>query len=235
MASEYLMKKYKDVKPDEERVLTKAEQRRNWWYYHKWYVAGGILAGAFCLSILWSILGIGRVYPDVSIAYISSIPLTEDTVEALRSGFAEKTPDLNGDGQVVVNLNQYVSYVPEDQYMDSEMILFSQATQVQMVADISECTSYFFLLEDPHGFQEMSNVLCNLDGSLPPDGDVSADGKYLLWSDCPELAGMELGEAEPLISKLAFARRGFWNKKTVDNPEGCAALWDSLTAGAVTP
>ena len=38
MASEYLKKKYQDVKPDAPVELTPAEKRRNWWYYNKWYV-----------------------------------------------------------------------------------------------------------------------------------------------------------------------------------------------------
>ena len=43
MASEYLKKKYKDVKPDVKRELTPAEKRKNWWHYHKWHVAAAVV------------------------------------------------------------------------------------------------------------------------------------------------------------------------------------------------
>ena len=41
------------------------------------------------------------------------------------------------------------------------------------------------------------------------------------------------GEAVRLVSGLYLARRGFWTEKTAAYPEGCAALWEKLTEGAV--
>jgi len=38
---------------------------------------------------------------------------------------------------------------------------------------------------------------------------------------------------QKLVSHLYLARRGFWGRKTVDNPGECAALWDVLTEGVV--
>lgn len=228
MASEYLLKKAKEeVKTQEVRVLTKAERRRNWWNYHKWHVVIGVLL-VLCLGdILWNASGNGEVKPDYTIAYVGSTPLSEETAEALRSGFAALSSDLNGDGEVHVVLEQYVSVNTGG----SDSLYYAQAAQVQLVADITECTSYFFLLEDPAWFQQATSVLCNLDGSLPRDGDLSPDGKYLLWGDCPMLAQMELGTAGETVSQLAFARRGFWSEKTAANAAGCAALWDMLTEG----
>lgn len=231
MASEYLLKKYKDVKPDEVRELTKEEKRRNWWLYHKWHVVIAVLLVVCIGDILWNALGIGTIKPDYSIAYVGSMPLSEETAEALRSGFAALSPDLNGDGKVAVELQQYVSVNTGD----SDSLYYAQAAQVQLVADITECKSYFFLLEDPAGFQETTSALRNLDGSLPTEGDLTPDGKYVLWVDSPRLTQMELGAAQETVSKLAFARRGFWTEKTVPNAAGCDALWDVLTEGAKKP
>ena len=69
MASEYLLKKYKDVKPDEERELTPKEKRQNWWYYHKWHVVIGFILLLICLDLGKSALHIGEVKPDLQIAY----------------------------------------------------------------------------------------------------------------------------------------------------------------------
>lgn len=231
MASEYLLKKYQDVKPDEVRELTKEEKRRNWWHYHKWHVVIAAVLALCAGNILWNILGIGEIKPDYSIAYVGSVPLSEETAEALRSGFAELSPDLNGDGNVAVELQQYVSVNTGD----SDTLYYAQAARVQLVADITDCKSYFFLLEDPAGFQEATSALCNLDGSLPADGDLTPEGKYVIWGDCPVLAQIELGTAQETVSRLSFARRGFWTEKTVPNAAACDALWECLTEGAKKP
>lgn len=232
MASEYLLKKAREeAKPNEVRVLTKEEKRRNWWHYHKWHVAIAVLLAVCIGNILWNALGIGKVKPDYAIAYVGSTPLSEEIAGALRDGLAAISPDLNGDGKVAVELQQYVSVNTGD----SDSLYFAQAERVQLVADITECKSYFFLLEDPAGFQEATSALRNLDGSLPVDGDLTPDGKYVIWGDCPVLAKIELGAAQETVSQLAFARRGFWTEKTVPNAAECDALWESLTEGAKKP
>lgn len=231
MASEYLLKKYQDVKPDEVRELTKEEKRRNWWHYHKWHVVIAAVLALCAGNILWNALGIGKVKPDYSIAYVGSTPLSAETAGALRDGLAAISPDLNGNGKVTVELQQYVSVNTGD----SDSLYFAQAARVQLVADITDCKSYFFLLEDPAGFQEATSALRNLDGSLPADGDLTPDGKYVIWGDCPLLARIELGNEQETVSHLAFARRGFWTEKTVPNAAECNALWDMLTEGAKKP
>lgn len=226
MASEYLLKKAKEsVKPEEPRVLTKAERRRNWWHYYKWHVGIGILLVLISGSILMNALGIGQVKPDYTIAYVGSMPLSAETETALVEGFTALSPDMNGDGKVTVSLQQYTAVDTGD----SDTLYYAQAAQVQLVADITDCVSYFFLLEDPASFQEATSVLCNLDGSLPPDGNLSPDGKYVLWGDCPVLAQMDTGTD---LSHLAFARRGFWTEKTASNSEACGELWETFTEGA---
>lgn len=232
MASEYLLKKAREeAKPNEVRVLTKEEKRRNWWYYHKWHVVIAAVLALCAGNILWNALGIGKVNPDYSIAYVGSTPLSEETAAALRDGLAAISPDLNGDGKVAVELQQYVSVNTGD----SDSLYFAQAAQVQLVADITDCKSYFFLLEDPAGFQEATSALRNLDGSFPADGDLTPDGKYVLWGDCPVLAGIELGNAQEAVSRLSFARRGFWTEQTVPNAAECDALWEELIEGAKKP
>lgn len=232
MASEYLIKKAKEeTTPEEIHTLTKREKRRNWWEYHKWHVVIAAVLAVCVGNLLWNALGIGEAKPDYCVSYVGSTPLSEETAQALRTGLGAISPDMNGDGEVTVELQQYVSVNTGD----ADALSYAQAARVQLVADITDCKSYFFLLEDPAGFQEATSALCNLDGSLPPDDDLTPDGKYVLWGDCPVLAEMELGAAKETISRLCFARRGFWTEKTVPNAPACDALWDTLTEGAKVP
>lgn len=239
MASEYLKWKYRDVKPREKKELTPAEKRKTWWYYHKWRLAAGIvlvLAGA---GILRQVLGVGRVEPDFQFAYVGAYTLPDDTIAALEENLSALGADQNGDGQTAVSIRQYPLYNPDAQA--------AAAAQIQLMADLNQCDSTFFLLEDPERFQQDFHILCRLDGSLPEDGDRSADGTYLAWTACPLLATAEPGEyayellgetvrgsSNELASGLYLARRGFWTEKTAPYPEGCEALWNSLTEGAIS-
>lgn len=235
MASEYLKKKYQDVKPEEKRELTKEEKRKNWWYYHKWHVGIAVVLAAIVIDIAWNALS--RVEPDYKIAYVGTTRLPDETARALEAGFASLGEDLNGDGRTSAALTQYV-FSGEDPNT-------AMAAEVTLMADVMECESYFFLLEDPQWFQESYHTLCYLDGSLPAEGDDSAEGTCLAWTGCPVLAGMEMGNYtipmtdgegvvsnQKLVSHLYLARRGFWTEKTAEHEAGYQALWDRLTEGA---
>lgn len=238
MASEYLKKKYQDVKPEIKRDLTPAEKRKNWWHYYKWHVVAGAGLLAILGSIAWNALH--QVRPDYRIAYVGANALPDDTAAAVEACFAALGEDLNGDGSVLVQLVQYAASGD----IDAEA---TAAAEVKLLADLMECETYFFLLEDPERFQRNYHILRRLDGSLPEDGGNSAEGTYLAWDQCPVLAQMELGEyaypllggtasgsSNELVTGLYVARRGFWTEKSAPHPEGCEALWNKLTEGAVS-
>ena len=238
MASKYLMWKYRNVRPDQPRELTAKEKRANWWYYHKWHVAIGAVLVFVLGNILWSALGIGKVVPDYQLAYVGSSFLPADTVSALENALAGLGADANGDGQVVVKVNQFVS---ADSSGDANAAMYAYAATASLMADLDSCDSYFFLLEDPDTFQRNYKVLSRLDGTLPTDFDRDYESCYRLWADCPALAGLELGrytetvldqtvsgDNQELLSNLYLARRGFWDEKAVRNREECAALWAEL-------
>lgn len=222
MASEYYKWLARDVKPEQERVLTKAERRQNWWYYYKYHVLIGAVLVGICVSLLCSALGIGQTRPDYAVAYVGTAGLSEETVAALQAALAELGRDENGDGEVYVAVNQYVSYSTGD----SDSLYYAQAANAQLIADITSCDSYFFLLEDPEAFQKDTHALCRLDGTLPADDDYSAEGTCIPAADLPLLADA-LGADH---AGLFLARRGFWTDETTDHIDGCEALWNSLTA-----
>lgn len=238
MASEYLKWKYRDVKPRETRELTPAEKRKNWWHYHKWHVVIGAVLAGIGVSLVCNALGVGQTRPDYQVAYVGETVLPDDTAAAIENAFASLGEDLNGDGKVTVLLNQYPRDIEDPQA--------AMAIQVRLMADLSSYDSCFFLLDDPERFQQEYRSLSLLDGSLPEEGDYSAQGKYLPWDRCPVLAGLDLGEysynllgtevtgdSNELAAGLCLARRGVWTEKNTRYPEGCQALWAALTEGAL--
>lgn len=226
----------RDVKKEEERELTPKERRRNWWYYYKCWVLGGIVLLVILIQLAISALGIGKTYPDYQIAYVGSYPLPDATAQAVCAAMESLGEDLNGDGSVTVQLNQYAAGSAEA----------LAAAEVRLMVDLSECESYFLLLEDPDEFQRKQQCLALPDGGCPDVYDLTGMDKVFRWDALPALSSQALGQYEALIpgesllidnqellSGLYLGRRCFYaeNKNQVYSPEGCARLWDKITEG----
>lgn len=151
MASEYLKWKYRDVRPDTPVELTKKQRRRNWWHYHKWHVGIGTVALLIAGNLVWH--AVTQVRPDYQVAYAGAYPLSEEEAVSWESRLSALGTDCNGDGRVVVQLNQYPTGGSGDDLM------YAAAANVKLMADLDSCESYFFLLEDPEGFQADYEIL----------------------------------------------------------------------------
>lgn len=233
VASEYLKWKYRDVKPEEKRTLTKAEQRRNWWHYHKWQVIIGIVLLLIGLDIGKSVLHIGEVTPDLQIAYVGTNRLPEDTAAAIEAAFAQYAEDANHDGKVTVRLNQYPSVQNngDSSTVDTDNRYYAQASGITLMADLESCDSFLFLMEDYEAFQRDYQIL-----------EVTASPLAVQWCDLTGLssvdlgtyqdtvAGMEVtGSNNELVQHLWVARRGFWNDRTCSYPDQCVRLWEQIS------
>ena len=108
-------------------------------------------AAAVCIAgnLAWHALT--QVHPDYQIAYVAAAPLSEEETAAWEEKLAALGTDCSGDGKIVVRVNQYLSA--------GEDVMYAAAGNVRLMADLDACESYFFLLEDPDGFQEGYEVL----------------------------------------------------------------------------
>lgn len=211
MASEYLKKKYQDVKPDEPRVLTKKEKAANWWYYHKVHVLVGVvvllIVGFFVRDIR------ANVSPDYQIAYMGKTPLTEEAAAAVTAVIEPLCEDVNGDGTVKLVCSGY-----GDNLQDPS----AYAENMKLTAELAGGVHQIFLLEDPVAFQERYGVLMQKDGTAFSEGDDPKDCLCYPVGACPALQGMwEYGE-------VYLARRC----SREEDEAAVSALWDRLTADA---
>ncbi len=172
MASEYLKWKYRDVRPDKPVELTKKQRRQNWWHYHKWYVALGAVVVLIVASLVWH--AVTQVHPDYQVAYVGAYPLPEEEAAAWVERLSALGTDCDGDGKIVVQLNQYPSGG------SGEDAMYAAASNVKLMADFDSCESYFFLLEDPEAFQKSYDI-------LEEDWFPAEDGLFLarrtFWED----------------------------------------------------
>lgn len=226
---------------EQKKQYTRRQRLGNWFYYNKLWLLVGLILLWIIGSMLWNVLGIGQTDPDYIISYVGRLKLPQDCVDALEGALAQFGEDLNGDGEVVIKLNQHV--VTDNSYADN--VTYSYGAEITVLADITEGESHFFLLEDPVDFQLSFQVLANLDGSIPADGDFEALDKVFRWADCPELASLKLGayedsylditetgEIQDLLKDLYLGRRYYVGNSTSDYLEAYEALWDILTEGA---
>lgn len=230
------------IQSENSENLAGIEKWKNWWHYYKWYVICAILLLGIACNLIGNALGLWKKSPDFQFAYIGEAELPPDTAAALEAAFAEAEAELNfpfsssgidfnGDGEVTVKLNQYINSA---QTADIDSVYSGYASEITLIGDISNCDSYFFLMDDPESFQREFQLLASSDGSCPDDTDYSIDGKVILWSDCPALSGIaEIVEAKApgsltFLSELYIGRRCFPTDAVSDNADKCGELWEFL-------
>lgn len=239
MASEYLLKKAKEQNVEPKRELTPKEKRKNWWDYNKWFVMIGLAAIVFAGYTIWNSVFNAPPKPDYQIAYVGEAGIPEGTLGALESALAEKGQDLNGDGQVVVEIKKYEF---SSQAEDPQTLMGNQA---RLIGDIFASEFFCYLMEDPASFQEQYGMLAYPDGRVPEEGMAPSDDLWLAWKDCPVLSEMDLGstslggvdqeiavENQRLLSELYIGRSVAMDGWEAGNMEGYAALWEAITEGA---
>lgn len=224
--------------PDTSGLSEKQKKWKNWWYYYKWYVICGVILLGIIINVVGSRLGLWTKTPDLQVAYVGKTQLPADTVSALEQAFSSLASDFNGDRAVIVQINQYITGT---QGAAPEVASYEYASEISLIGDISDCESYFFLMDDPDQFQQNFQLLACPDGSCPSDTDYSTETKVIPWPACPLLAEMDLGtysdsilgkEAsgsnQELLSGLFIGRRCFFTDNITKHADKCSDLWDSL-------
>ena len=236
-----------DQTPEPPREYTKAEKAANWWHYHWVAVVIGVAAVFFGGWIIKDT--VFQTRPDVQIAYVGTHELPVDTVNALQNALTPFCQDENGDGKVVVQVATYnVDFVVENESTDA---YYQMAGMTRLNGDLSSGSkTCIFLLEDPENFEKMTGALRYLDGTTPEDqDDAAADWQQMVyrWTDCPVLTGLDLGNFEGYtaldditdtnqnaLAHLYVGCRGVWDNDQAEAFADGFALWDTLTAGAVS-
>ena len=235
-----------DLAPRAEKQYTRKERWANWWDYNlKWVLLIGIAAAFVAYSFIGQYFFTTK--PDYNVAVVAPYYLPDDTVTALQEQLARYGEDLNGDGKTVVTLNVYtLDYSAGDTQTESDAYL-TMAGTTKLSTDVAGGLSSVFLLYDPAGFQESTGSLRYLDGTLPEAGSDSDWWNMVYrWTDCPVLAGLDLGEyradtthaqggdSQAYLADFYVGMRGAWNTGTEENLAGGEELWQALTAGAVS-
>ena len=160
--------------------------------------------------------------PDLQIAYVAASRLPEEQLEALREIFVYFGQDINQDGAVTVQINQYTDLDSADYY----------SGQIQLITDLQSNQSFIFLLDDPVSFQQNHIALAPLDGSEPREAveDASLIAFDLSSLQAPEALQQQFDTLKGL-EHLYLARRYIYTEYT-DAPTQLGEWiqwWERLT------
>ena len=167
-----------------DKPLTEQEQKKrsraNWWYYHWGIVA---VAAVLVISVVYVAHGLlTTVDPDYTIAVVTAESLPDEAVQSLQTALEQYADDANGDGTVIVQVNNYTwSANASLTDMNAQM-----AGATQMNTDLANGESKIWIIEDPEGFEQAYGALSEKLGADWQDALIP-------WQNQPTLSGLDLG------------------------------------------
>ena len=127
---------------------------QNFWFYYKIPFLVG-LAVVFILGYL-TVQKHTTVQPDYHIGLVRTVPCTDMELQGLKDTFTATGQDLNGDGEVLVQIHTY--YVNLEDPAENAGVANADTIQALDAALIGN-VSGIFLLEDVAAFQTVTNNL----------------------------------------------------------------------------
>ena len=205
-----------------EKPLTAQEQKKrsraNWWYYN-WGIV--TVAAMVIVGVAYVAHGLlTTVDPDYTVAVVTAEALPDEAVQRLQTALADYAEDANGDGAVVVQVNNYTwSADAALTDMNGQM-----AGATQMNTDLANGESRLWILEDPEGFEQAYDALSEKLGE-------NWKTQLILWSQQSTLSNLDLGSYNTAAdgSQTVDVQRRFAGY-SVAVFDASDALWQALNS-----
>lgn len=173
----------------------------NFWYYNKIKLLVILISCGLVGGFIYEM--VTKVEPDYQIAVLTQQSYPAALTEGMGTYLAQFGEDLDGDGQVVVQVNAYnIATGDSAQVTDPSMQMASVA---KFSVDLQEGESIIFLTDEASfkENQETRGLFSFLDGSnpsgvadeegiYPPVSDEDKAKMRIQWKDCKGLEGMTL-------------------------------------------
>ena len=205
-----------------DKPLTAQEQKKrfraNWWYYNWGIVA---VAAMVIVGVAYVAHGLlTTVDPDYTVAVVTAEALPDEAVQRLQTALADYAADANGDGAVIVQVNNYTwSADAALTDMNGQM-----AGATQMNTDLSSGESKIWILDDPEGFEQAY-------GALSENLGENWKTQLILWSQQSTLSNLDLGSYNTAAdgSQTVDVQRRFAGY-SVAVFDASDALWQALNS-----
>ena len=114
----------------------------NFWYYYKYHVLAGAFV-LFCVIVFVKDM-MAKVDYDYCISVIGNYPVQEEDTQVLQDWFEAHAEDLNGDGEIHVQIADY--YLPPEGEAGYDPQIYA-ASQTKLMVDLQEGTSMIYFLD----------------------------------------------------------------------------------------
>ena len=205
-----------------EKSLTAQEQKKrsraNWWYYNWGIVA---VAAMVIVGVAYVAHGLlTTVDPDYTVAVVTAEALPDEAVQRLQTALADYAEDANGDGAVIVQVNNYTW--SDDAALTDMNGQMAGATQ--MNTDLANGESKIWILDDPEGFEQAY-------GALREKLGENWKTQLILWSQQSTLSNLDLGSYNTAAdgSQTVDVQRRFAGY-SVAVFDASDALWQALNS-----
>ena len=152
--------------------------------------------------------------------------LTPEETQTLKDAVAAVAPDRNGDGQVLITVND-IQLDFRTESTDGAVMQAMASNIDKLHADLYNCQSCIFIMDDPEQLQANMEAL-----GLPQDGSPAPDADWqelvVPFRQSPALSSIEsLGQS---TDGLYLGRRASLTEADARALEGSDALWEALFA-----
>lgn len=211
-------------------LKTKKDKWDNFWFYHRTHVIVGVILALLAAYFIYDMAT--KTSPDYNVAVLSSAYVSTDAGNLLAEEMEKYGEDLNGDGQVIVQVN--IFQVAQGDDMDTADPQMQMASVVKFQGDVQMGESYIYLIDDLNflAYGAEAGLFKNLDGTVPVEGEeIDPEKMRLSMEDCKGLADTEIGQA---FSAYQFTLRDIRDDLVEENPDyyaGQQRLFDALVSG----
>ena len=139
---------------------------QNFWFYYKKHLLVGLAVLGVAGYLAFQ--SAATPEPDYHIGLVRSIPFSDAELHALEARFTAAAEDVNGDGEVLVQIHTYYVDLADDSLNAG---VRNEQSIAALDADLIGGTSGIFLLEDVNTFRQLTNgilenVIPHLDQGL---------------------------------------------------------------------
>ena len=151
-------------------LKTKKDKWDNFWFYHRTHVIVGVILALLAAYFIYDMAT--KTSPDYNVAVLSSAYVSTDAGNLLAEEMEKYGEDLNGDGQVIVQVN--IFQVAQGDDMDTADPQMQMASVVKFQGDVQMGESYIYLIDDLNflAYGAEAGLFKNLDGTVPVEGET---------------------------------------------------------------
>lgn len=215
------------------KAETPKDKLSNWWFYNKKILLVVLLVIAMVISVAVSIFS--QEKPDYIIAIANAYAIDENALDIVEQHVAAYGEDLNGDGEVLVELRDYYFLVNDEEDKELAESVY-EAASVKYAADMSSCDSMIWLY-DSYGISFMINNEASFDEGLNWDDipglfntDFSSFEHSILTPENMEQAFSQFTVALRMKEGSNFEK----NEKDLEYYEACVRLFENLKTDTKT-